>query len=606
MSGFSRPPQFGERQVQEWLELAENGFIALPSFQRSYVWKNNQTIAEYLLALFKGRPTGIFLVLKTNGQPKFASRLLQGLRNTDQRVDELLLDGQQRLTSLWKAFNGSAAVTYYAKVQDLANHDVTVQDVVFWPESSRDGKAVQEPQKAYAANLVPVAILRDTCTPETELGQIWYWCMRALGDGNKARRLEKSIGKLREQVLFRRPLHYFELDAETDKNTAIEIFVQSNKSSVKVNDFDIAVALALDEGDEDLRERIGEFHRQSDVTRYYFNVGENDDEGAISPLGEWLLFGACLTLRGVAPKKQRFEEVVKEDLFQVDKDIANECLNGLLDNIEGGLNALADHGAPTRDTLPALPPLHVVVSLQAGLRSVKSANALGICNKLVSAYMWRSFFTDRYEAKANDRLFEDYKALQRCIEQVRETGTFRHDDLAPVFNEEDYPLPTEATLGIDKPVPWIKGTPRLGRAIAALTLSQEPSEWLTRDKLSTRKVRELATAVDLDRHHVFSRNVLTGRVPKQAINHGLNGVLLSKRGNQALSKKDPAEYMKWILQQPQGPTEEELRQRVESHLVPYDIITSGGSVEARYEAFIKARANLIAKKVKELSRLPGA
>ena len=105
---------------------------------------------------------------------------------------------------------------------------------------------------------------------------------------------------------------------------------------------------------------------------------------------------------------------------------------------------------------------------------------------------------------------------------------------------------------------------------------------------------------------MFSRNILAGKVPKQAINHGLNGVLLSKRGIKALSKKDPAAYLKWILQQPQGPREEELRQRVESHLVPYDIIAGKGAVEVRYEAFIKARANLVAKKVKELSRLPGA
>ena len=48
-------------------------------------------------------------------------------------------------------------------------------------------------------------------------------------------------------------LHYCELSAQTDRHTAIEIFVQSNKSSVKVNEFDIAVALASREGDENLR-----------------------------------------------------------------------------------------------------------------------------------------------------------------------------------------------------------------------------------------------------------------------------------------------------------------------------------------------------------------
>ena len=80
---------------------------------------------------------------------------------------------------------------------------------------------------------------------------------------------------------------------------------------------------------------------------------------------------------------------------------------------------------------------------------------------------------------------------------------------------------------------------------------------------------------------------------------------LSKQGNLALSKKDPADYMKWILGEQTGLRKKELRQRVQSHLVPYDIITGENSVEERYKAFIEARAKLVADKVKALSELPG-
>ena len=600
-----KPPRFEKRSVQDWLELAENGAIALPSFQRSYVWKNRQSIAEYLTAVFMNRPTGVFLVLKTNGEPKFPSRTLRGIKDDGtQQAEELLLDGQQRLTSLWQAFDDTALVTYYVKVRSLKEHDVAVDEVVFWPGGTATGKAMRDPRKAYDGDLVPVGILRDKTNADGD-GQIWEWCLRALNDANKARRLERALGELRAQILLRHDLHYCELGADTDKNTAIDIFMQSNKSSVKVNDFDIAVALASDEGDENLRERISDFHSQSDVTKHYFNVGEDDDEGVIAPLGEWLLFGACLTRKGIAPKKQRFESVVK-DLFQLDKDEANNHLNKILKNIERGLTTIADHGAPTRDTLPALPPLHVLASLQDDLRSVKRANALGIRNKLISAYLWRSFFTDRYEAKANDRLFEDYKALRRSIQQIRDTGSFDRNELPPIFDEKEYRLPDAADLGIDKSIPWIKGISRQGRAITALILSRTPSEWLTNDKLNTINVRKLVDEGSLDRHHVFPRNILAGKFPREQINHGLNGVLLSKQGNLALSKKDPAEYMKWILDQQKSLKEKELRYRVESHLVPYDIITDNGSVEERYEAFINERAQRIAKKIKELSELPVA
>ena len=77
---------------------------------------------------------------------------------------------------------------------------------------------------------------------------------------------------------------------------------------------------------------------------------------------------------------------------------------------------------------------------------------------------------------------------------------------------------------------------------------------------------------------MFPQKLLRGVFKREQINHGLNGVLLCKPTNQSLSEKDPAEYLKWIVQQPEGPTEKELRARVKSHLVPYEAIMSQGDL----------------------------
>ena len=100
---IQRTTRYADRSVLDWLKMADNGSIALPSFQRSYIW-DNQRIANYLSALFEDKPTGIFLVLEThNGKPHFVSRALKGSDADLTEVKELLLDGQQRLTSLWNA-----------------------------------------------------------------------------------------------------------------------------------------------------------------------------------------------------------------------------------------------------------------------------------------------------------------------------------------------------------------------------------------------------------------------------------------------------------------------------------------------------------------------
>ena len=583
------PLRFEKRQLQQWLEMAGKGEIALPSFQRGYVWKRNQSIADYLLAVFEGRPTGIFLLLLTNGDPQFPSRTLRGVESSTQQAKELILDGQQRLTSLWKAFNGTAAVTYYVQVESLVKRDMSVLGVKFFPEHSTKGRKMEQPKNAYTENLVPLSILLDKKTENTDLGAIWNWCERVYDDANSARRLENTIRSLREELLLRRDLHYCELPADIDRDKAVEIFIQSNRSSVKVNEFDIAVALAMNKGEENLREQIDDFNQQSEVTSYY--VKADDDDSIIASLGEWALFAACIGEKQTAPKKGRFDVVI-EEIFGPSYENGRDTLEKLLKNVEAALNTLADHGAKTRQTLPAVPTLHVVAALQDSLKCLTKANQKSISNRLISAYLWRSYFTERYEARANDRLYQDYKALWTCIKEIEKTGTFACDQVPVIFKTDEYPLPDATTLGkLDVPIPWIKSASRLGRAVAAITLHNAPKDWITRETLDTRKIRELERSGKLDRHHIFPRDILKGKVTNEAINHGLNGVLMTKPTNQSLSKKDPADYMKWILDQPGASDESELRRIVQSHLVPYDAIMAGGNIKRRDLCITLAEGN---------------
>ena len=598
---LSSPKRFGDRKVQEWVTLAETGVLALPSFQRSYVWKRPQAIAEYLLAVFENRPTGVFLVLKTSADPQFKSRTLKGIEADTDKAVELLLDGQQRLTSLWSAFNGSAPVSYYLRIENLIEGPLTLTKVEFSSERSSRGKALAQPEQALRENLVPLDILRDE--PLDDLGPIWRWCISATSDADRAQKLSRRLTKFGTQLLGR-DLHYCELGAETTRREAIDIFVQSNKSSVRVNEFDIAVALAEEEADLHLRDVIGEFHQNSDVTRHYVGGTELDNEEALSRLGEWALFTGCIAEKDMAPKRSRFEKVVK-DVLAADTEDSENLLGHLLRNVESALNTIAEHGARTKQTLPALPPLHVLAALQKHLGSLKKAAAQALGNRLISAYVWRSFFTNRYEANANDRLFEDFVKLRTCIKTIEKTGKLVGEFLPPIFNLSDYPLPTIGTLSnLEDPVPWIKSASRLGRAVAALQLERDPTDWITGLKLNTIRVRELEGQGKLDRHHVFPKQVLQGLLSKDQIDHALNGVLLGKSSNQALSKKDPSDYLKDIARLPSMHSEDKLRQFVESHLVPYDVLLAQGNLKIRYKNFVKERAKLVAARIREVCALP--
>ena len=596
---ISKTARYDGRSILDWLKMADNGSIALPSFQRSFSW-DNQRIADYLMALFENRPTGIFLILETSHSgPQFVSRTLKGSATgaPDQtKVQELVLDGQQRLTSLWNALRGTApGCKFYIEVKNLKNRNMEVKQIIPYLDRSGNGHAVRNPEIAFHRNIVPLDILYDeqgngSANEDStdEPGKIWDWCENACHDGDgAARRMENAIRRLREQLLLERKLQYCALPAETDPTVAIDIFVETNKSSLTIKRFDIVVAIAQEVHEEDLRMRISDFHSESTETMHYFS---HDEEKAISEIGEWLLKVACLKAK-LAPKEQHYQEAL-HNLFNDEERSGNKRLGKLQKNLDAALAVAAKNGGATRETLPALPPVYVIAALQDDLQAITKAARRGTANKLISAYLWRAFLTDRYEAQANDRLFKDFKDLGLCLAQIKDTG--RYDKQPVIFNDTEHSLPTTEELA--KPLQWIRKK-RLGHAIAAIAMQRTPIDWVTGETLDASTIRTLDGTSKLDRHHVFPREVLKAHCDTEEINHGLNGILLEKGSNLALAKKDPAAGLQWILKATKDLSETELRGRVESHLVPYDALKSAGSTKRRYKNFLKERAQLVAAEI---------
>ena len=562
------------RNVEEWLNRARDGAIALPTFQRSYVWDNDRT-AQYLRALFQDRPTGTFLVLKADPQSQlpFKARNLKGLDADTDRPEELLLDGQQRLTSLWNALRGTRPGEerehrFFVQVESLRKLQMGVKDVVFFSNNSKKGRERNEPRVAFDQHLVPLDILWDTQNGEEadeadryKPGRIFEWCEAARGQEKApdSRRLEKAISEaLGAPLRLARNLWHCALPPDTPARDAVDIFVQTNRSSATIKRFDIAVAIAQGQYEEDLRQRISDFRQQSEEARHY---SSNDEEKAIPDIGEWLLKVACLHV-GLAPREGRYEEAL-DGLFKDGLDNGVRQLEEVQQHVNAALRTMAEHGAATESTLPAWPAVWVVAALQPHLSAVSQAQRqpgprMSRARSLVSSYVWRSFFTDRYLASANDRLFEDFQRLKACLDHIRQHGRFEHESLPPAFDDEEHPLPTAKELS--KNLPWISRA-RQGRALPAIVTSQRPIDWVTGEPLDAAAIRRVEREGKLHRHHIFPRDFLKKQFEKETINHGLNGILLTKKGNLYLSKKDPIEYLQ-ALGEEAGLSKKDVRQRV--------------------------------------------
>lgn len=90
-------------KISTILDHIDSGHIALPEFQRGYVWNRDQ-VKGLFDSLYKRHPVGGLLVWVTESQ----SAVYRGDGNLAAGVVKLLLDGQQRITSLYGVVRGRA------------------------------------------------------------------------------------------------------------------------------------------------------------------------------------------------------------------------------------------------------------------------------------------------------------------------------------------------------------------------------------------------------------------------------------------------------------------------------------------------------------------
>lgn len=627
MSVLKTPPVYYSRSVADWLTMASRGEVLLPSFQRSFVWKPQGT-ADYLKALLERRPTGILLILESADRPQFKSRSLHGSGCRDgggQRSGsapvELVLDGQQRLTSLWGALVGNPERRYFIKVRDLERSQLDVKEVIW-----RSPKW-SNPAKMYGGDFVPTDILwgdRGSSSADggsPGLSAARKWCEEAVGDGWDS--LFEDVTRLRERLVLAPKLQYCLLRKDTDADTAIDIFINVNKSAIKLKEVDIAIAFAEADHHADVRGLVEDYIGRSTEVGHYFSETPGK---AIPEVAAWIFKVGCLRIKskdhpeGCAPKESHYTSAVKS-LFSYDAssqsrrdaDVAAR-MNRMGDDLDAALRFAASHGGATKRTLPGWPPVHVIAALQEDVRKL-GPGLQDQADRLLSAYLWRAWVTRRYAKQANDRLLDDFRGLRAYLAALARKDRIGSDglrvrlaSLVPVFDNKEHPLPTSDEI---RSAGWIGSSSRLGRAIAAVGTRQEPLDWATGDRLDADCVRGLERHGKLLRYHIFPIRLFGDHVGDD-VKLGLNGMLVARdsmpRPRPESASDSSSEYLdpheQLALIRSGGQVDElAVRKRVESHEISYTTLLKEGAAPAfRYRQYLQDRAERVALKIQELTR----
>lgn len=564
------------RSVKEWVHGTIRGAVRLPSFQREESWDKKKVRKFLTTLIYKSRPVGVLLVLEAGlDEEGFATKPISGFQKSRrEQCTSYLLDGQQRITALLRSFyDNYDKETYYVCFQSRGHHyslasnlDLENEDmgVVF---HSKSAQWYQKPKEEYKKGLFPIRLLN----PEDESSYL-QWIREACGSDDE---LIGFISKIRGD-LHGKTIPYLSLPSSTSASEAIDVFIEMNTSSVPLSYFDIAVA----QFEAKTRKKLPDFIEKllEEVPQIDPIEGKTTRSGGI---GNMALLGSCL-IQGVPPI---FSKFMRLDMLRLEKDWDVFC-----DGVKGAVDLLNELKIYNGKVLPTHVPLRVLPALWREIP--KGGDDRGNAMRLIRAYLWRAFCTNRYSRQANNRLRDDFHRMKALFKEKRfppaDTVFTAKDDFA-VPSSDDLLHHGKGALGIITRGVLVASLQGGGQDIA-------DGEKYARSNCDSRQ-----------KHHIFPKALLkkaSGQDPDLA----LNLMYISGFTNRTVGAKYPGDYLLERVSKSAHPDPDgNVRARLKTHLIPADVLmectranSKSRSLESMYTKFIEARAKLVATEIKKL------
>src|SRR5699024_8827024 len=253
----------------------DRGDIQVPDFQQDYAWDEDH-IRSLLVTVLRGYPLGALTVLDTRDEKmRFKPRPLAGAPVTENEPGMLLLDGEQRLTTLYHCLRGSGNIRttnfreevvmrrYFLDVRRAVSEDLLPDEAVFAVDDdnhvcSHFGPSLDfalDGEEAYLeSGCVPVSLLLSEEGTRIILSMAAHIGEADAEDG-KQRLNYEELAEFHNRVLF--PLAGYDvpmirLSRETASAGVGTIFAHANRSGKDMDVLDLVTAVFASE-DEDFR-----------------------------------------------------------------------------------------------------------------------------------------------------------------------------------------------------------------------------------------------------------------------------------------------------------------------------------------------------------------
>ena len=517
------------------LQNCQDGTWQLPNFQRYFDWRKTD-IRDLLESIFEDFYIGSLLLWETGREDELPMETIpifgtNPLKSIDQRTDMIILDGQQRITSLYYAIKGVTKTT--KKIS---------RTVYFYINFAKFFQGCKENN---------IEIMEDRLSEEESISKMlfpfyrlenydkWIDAFEDHLEKQEDREKAKKIRRLMESKL----KHFFEgfeipyiaLPPTMDITQVTEIFERLNTRGKVLSTFDILIA-TLSKYGIDLRKlwddteksfpKLKEYNSKSKMPIYILQSIALTNHN-FSHCGRGDLLKMYDTV--IEPKNLIFEELWKD---------MSEWTSTALQKLEGMRDG---YGVRKTRDLPYLPTIPILTAL---LKMMSSKTDKIGCNKKLDMWYWASVFSERYSSGVDAKLTADYREMIDWFDDDSKTAKsvqrFRREFQSTLNLSEIEREGNVVYRGILSLLA-LKGAPDFGTNLA------------------------LENARNNDRHHIFPKKKFAKDKNVKSI---LNVTWLSDETNRKMiGASKPSQYVRKFLQDKYDNNKDKFLKMLEKHYI---------------------------------------
>ena len=572
--------------INQLIEKIDTGELGLPELQRPFVWKDSK-VRDLFDSMMRGYPIGYLMLWECPSLEK--KRAIGSEAHSYDEPKEVIIDGQQRITSLYAVMKGKP-------IHDKNYNEKTIT-ISYNPLENKFevGNQAIKKSKEWIYNISEVFTTSNShkyiTNFTTELRKYREAKGNVLTDQEEDTVQENinSVANLKTHIL---PV--FNIKANTEEEDVSEIFVRVNSGgeSLTQNDFILTLlSLYWNAG----RKRIEEFskastHPSKEVTSYnqITSVEPQDIIRVVMAyiFGRGRLKYGYKLLRGVDFDKRVVDDNLRIERLETLKKKLPEVLS--VQNWHEFLKAIMNAGYLSKEIISSQNAIFYTYALYliAKYRFNASENEN---MHLVSLWFFfaqlRSVYTASFESEVEKQL----NAIKE-LKTLDEYRAFIFSKVEEQLTNDYFNITLVGTDGLNVSGP---GNNAWHAYVAALNILN-PRVLFSKSNLLVSKLFEPGTngnRKSLEKHHLFPKAYLKNLgYSDNKINQMANYAFIDWKDNMEILDETPAIYYPFICK---GKTREEIQAMEEENALPHGWENMG------YEDFLKERRKLMAAKIKE-------